>query len=56
VSAVADAQGGLNLPLLNRNVKGEPLVDVSARGFGTLSASCSEGSVSPQPLRRWERM
>jgi alpha-N-arabinofuranosidase len=39
LSAVADAKGGLNLLLLNRDVKGELSVDLSARGFGTLSVA-----------------
>jgi alpha-N-arabinofuranosidase len=67
LSAVADAQGGLNLLLLNRDLKGELSVEVSARGFGSLRvaqanqlrhddlSACNTAAapqrVAPQPLQ-----
>jgi alpha-L-arabinofuranosidase len=39
LSAVADERGGLNLLLLNRDLKGELSVEVSARGFGALTVA-----------------
>jgi alpha-N-arabinofuranosidase len=37
LAAVADARGGLNLLLLNRDLQGELSVEISARGFGALA-------------------
>ena len=66
-TAVADAQGGLNLLLSNRDLKGELSVEVSARGFGSLRvaqanqlrhddlSACNTAAapqrVPPQPLQ-----
>ena len=55
LAAVADAQGGLNLLLLNRDLKGELSVDVSARGFGTLVGGGSPPACAMTTCRRATR-